>query len=582
MANISQIKRQKMLEFLNKIKEEHKDDDEMLIALGEIEKELNAKKYGLVWEEHEEDIELKMQTHIPVFSEVPSMEIQTKKDSSRYNFLLEGDNLHSLFLLLKTHRGRIDVIYIDPPYNTGARDWKYNNDFVDGTDSFRHSKWLSWMRPRLVCAKELLSSKGIIVVTIDDYEFAALQLLMDEVFGEENHLGTVIIRNNPSGRSTVRGFSVNHEYALFYAKSDRSTIGRLQHSEEQKSRYKEEDSIGSFEWENFRKNGTDSDRPARPKQFYPIVLDVNNEKLRIPNVQWNDSTKSYDVEDQPSDTEIVLYPVSPKGEEKVWKYGIDRARAIIDEILVKKTKNGYELYRKKYLNAEGSLPHTWWDKPEYSARDNGTRELTNIFGSKKAFDFPKAPQAVKDCLIAANLPQNGIVLDFFAGSGTTGQAVLELNKEDNGQRSFILCTNNENNICESVTYQRLKTVITGKRQDGSNYSDGIPANLLYLRTGFVEKSTENLSDELLEHVREMIQLENGIKLDNKKYIMILNDDEADELADHWDEYPDVTAIYASKNVLFTTRQNTLFKGIDIHIIPDYYFNFELREVGETW
>ena len=174
------------------------------------------------------------------------------------------------------------------------------------------------------------------------------------------------------------------------------------------------------------------------------------------------------------------------------------------------------------------------------------------------------------------------VLDFFAGSGSTGHAVLNLNKEDGGDRKFILCTNNENGICENITYQRIKTVITGKREDGSDYSDGIPANLKYYRTDFVSKNEEYLSDTLLEHVAEMIQLEHGIKLDGKRYITVMNDDEADRLAEHWSEYPDVKALYVSKNVLFTTEQNALFKDVDIHIIPDYYFNFELREVGETW
>ena len=173
-------------------------------------------------------------------------------------------------------------------------------------------------------------------------------------------------------------------------------------------------------------------------------------------------------------------------------------------------------------------------------------------------------------------------MDFFAGSGTTAQAVLELNKEDGGSRSFILCTNNENNICESVTYPRIKTVISGARSDGSKYSEGIPANLKYYHTGFVPKDEDDLSEALLGHIAEMIQLEHGVKLDGQHYIMVLDDDEADALAVHWNEYPDVKALYVSKNVLFTTEQNALFRDVEIHIIPDYYFNFELREVGETW
>ena len=159
---------------------------------------------------------------------------------------------------------------------------------------------------------------------------------------------------------------------------------------------------------------------------------------------------------------------------------------------------------------------------------------------------------------------------------------MELNKEDGGQRKFILCTNNENNICEEITYQRVKTVITGKRQDGSDYSEGIPANLKYYHTDFVPKSEEYLADFLLNHVTEMIQLEYGIRIDDDSYIMIMSDDEADELEKKWNEYTDIIAIYVSQDVLLTASQEALFGSVDTYIIPDYYFNFELREAGELW
>ena len=157
-----------------------------------------------------------------------------------------------------------------------------------------------------------------------------------------------------------------------------------------------------------------------------------------------------------------------------------------------------------------------------------------------------------------------------------------MNKEDGGQRKFILCTNNENNICEEITYQRIKTVITGKRQDGSEYSEGIPANLKYYHTDFVHKSEEYLADSLLNHVTEMIQLEHGVRIDDDSYIMIMSDDEADELEKKWNEYTDIKAIYISQDVLLTTSQEALFGRVDTYIIPDYYFNFELRDAGELW
>ena len=413
--NTGNISKQKREDLLAKIKEirtfissapQDENTGNLLAYLSEIEKDVGGKKYGLVFEEHREEIDEILDTHTPVLTEDTDLFID---NGGQMSFLIEGDNLASLQLLEKTHKGKINVIYIDPPYNTGARDWRYNNEFVDGTDSFRHSKWISWLKNRLVISRKLLCSTGIIVATIDDYEVSTLRLLLDEIYGEENYLGTVVIRNNPSGRSTVRGLSVNHEYALFYSSTSLSTLGRMPHSEEQKSRYDEKDDKGNFEWENFRKNGTDSDRNDRPKQFYPIYLNTTTKKLRIPNIQWNDELRAYDVLEATGENEIVLYPIT-KGTEKVWKYGLERTKSIIGEILVKKTKQGYELYRKKYLNIEGSLPRTWWDKPEYSARDNGTRTLTNLFGPKKVFDFPKAPEAVKDALIAANLKKNGIVL----------------------------------------------------------------------------------------------------------------------------------------------------------------------------
>jgi len=192
------------------------------------------------------------------------------------------------------------------------------------------------------------------------------------------------------------------------------------------------------------------------------------------------------------------------------------------------------------------------------------------------FPYPKPIYLIQKCIqIGTN--EGDIILDFFAGSGTTGHAVLRQNMKDGGNRHFILCTNNENNICEEVTYERIKRVINGYGD-----TEGIPANLKYYRTDFVPKNEECVSDALLEHIAEMIQLEHGIKLDGQTYIMVLDDEDADELAAHWSEYPNVKALYISKDVLLTTEQNALFKNVDIHIIPDYYFNFELMEVGETW
>lgn len=439
------------------------------------------------------------------------------------NLYVEGDNLDVLKLLQETYLEKIDVIYIDPPYNTGMS-LVYMNDFFmtseeylaasgqfdeSGNQLFQntesngrfHTDWLNMIYPRLRIAKDLLKETGILVLTIDDYEINTVTTVLNEVFGEENHLGTVIIKNNPSGRSTVKGFSVNHEYALFYSKTSKATLGRMKHSDEQKSRYKEQDDKGCYEWENFRKNGTDSDRADRPKQFYPLIFDKTANKLRVPSVTWNDSKREYDLNESIGADEVVLLPVNPNGVEKVWKYGIERAKQIVSELLVKETPNGYELYRKKYLNDEGTLPHTWWDKPEYSARDNGTRVLTNLFGPQKFFDFPKAPEAVKDALIAANLPSDGLVLDFFSGSATTAHAVMQLNAEDKGHRKFIMVQLPEVTDEKSEAYKAgYKTICEiGKeriRRAGAKIKEDSPLTTQYLDIGFrvLKCDTSNMKE----------------------------------------------------------------------------------------
>lgn len=222
MANLSQQKRQRMLAFLQTLRDEHKDDDGVLIALGEIESELNAKKYGLVWEQHEEAVDVQMRTHIPVFTEDSDREI-TAVPGGAYNFLLEGDNLHSLRLLEKTHEASIDVIYIDPPYNTGIEDFIYDDKYVNSDDGFMHSKWLSFMGERLRIARTLLSEQGAIFIQISDIEVAQLKMLCDEIFGEENFLNIISVNMKniagASGGGEDKRFKKNCEYILVYAKN---------------------------------------------------------------------------------------------------------------------------------------------------------------------------------------------------------------------------------------------------------------------------------------------------------------------------------------------------------------------------
>lgn len=547
MANLSQEKRQRMLAFLDTIRQEHKDDDDVLIALGEIERELNAKKYGLVWEQHEEAVDVMMRTHIPVFTEDASKEITTSAGGV-YNFLLEGDNLHSLRLLEKTHRGRIDVIYIDPPYNTGNKDFRYDDAFVDSNDGFKHSKWLSFLAARLEIAFRLLSETGCILISINDIEYAQLKLLCDDIMGEQHYIGTFIwkSRQNKDNRN-ITGISVDHEYILAYAKHE--GIRNFKGGERQTERYSNPDNDPRGPWTSGNMVGiaTEAQRPNLHYDFIDHRTGVNYGK---PLMGWR-----YDRNTMKRlvDEDRIIFPETPKGRprRKVFLSDVKEVRPGFSSVV------GDNIYTR-----------------------NGTSDIVSIFG-ERVFDFPKPTELLIE-LLEQTTQKDSIILDFFAGSGTTAQATLSLNQKDGGNRTFIICTNDENSICENVTYPRVKTVITGKRSDGSTYSDGIPANLKYYRTDFVARDEEYLSDALLEHIAEMVQLEHGVRIDGQRYIMVMSDEEADALEQNWSNYTDVQAMYISKNVLFTSSQVSLFKDTAQFIIPDYYFNFELREEGETW
>lgn len=358
-----------------------------------------------------------------------------------------------------------------------------------------------------------------------------------------------------------------------------------------------------------------------PNQAYPIFIDglgrivgcgkSLQERIDDGSFVGEKADFVFDYNEAPSGT-VAVWPITQQGDKCVWR--------LISEKLLKNWELGYikivpnnkgkNKYTVQYLSGgiikqieEGtletyrisseiptlevvgfktsasSIPTIWTNSQFLTA--TGSRDIKNVFNSKVSFSFPKPVPLIKEILMRVSNSE-ATVLDFFAGSGTTAQAVLELNQADKGNRKFILCTNNENGICEDITFPRIKTVITGKRMDESVYSDGIPANLKYYCTDFVSKDSDDVSAELLKHITEMVQLEHGIKIDNKEYLIVLSDDEADDLEQHWSEYPNMKALYISKDVLLTTSQNTLFGSVPMYIIPDYYFKFELREIGEAW
>jgi len=436
-----------------------------------------------------------------------------------WHVLINADNFHALQLLLYCYEAKVDAIYIDPPYNTGARDWKYNNDYVDKTDTFRHSKWLSMMKKRLTLAKRLLKPEGIMVVTIDDYEVHHLKTLLASGIPGARIVGTVAIKTSPSGRPTLRGFRTNHEYAVFVAFSDDADIGTLPRSETQAALFKEQDDNGGFMWANLRKRGgANTLRVARPKQYYPIY--VRGQKIRIPQMTWLKDERVWQIEEDPRNDEAVLYPIGDDGKERIWSLGHETLRQSSSEIRVITRDEKPVIQRKVRASEDGSQPSTFWEKPQNFIVEHGTVLLERILGQAQTFPFPKSVYAVRDCLrIATDSRENALILDFFAGSGTTMHATAMLNGEDEGTRRCILVSYNEVNearakqlqeeghlpgdpkfeaagIAQSVTWPRTKFVINGTRDDGTKlpgeYLDGHPLakgfeeNLEYFRLDFLD------------------------------------------------------------------------------------------------
>ena len=603
MGNLSQEKRARMAAFLRALKEAHREEDGALAALSEIETELFAKKYGLVWEEHEEAVDVMMRENVPVFTECKEKEIAAAK-SEDVHFLLEGDNLHSLKLLEKTHKGKVDVIYIDPPYNTKKKEFVYDDCKIGEDDSYRHSKWLSFMYERLRLAQSVLSDCGCIFISIDDNEEAQLKLLCDDIYGNENFLG-VIIQNKKNAKNDSTDIQKNHEYILVYRKKKILTAqGKVRATLLKKERKMKpaflEDGKYYYVGDAITTRGEGGILNARPNLGYTIYYNAETkDKIAVMDYDVelakssNDAKKIYSH--KPEMIKKGYAPILPpkvRGKLGCWTWSLEKFNSEKENVVITGKSGKYAVKKRTFVPAEdiqeidGKLFYVSLicgnsrSIIDFSTND-GTTLLTDIIGENSTFNNPKNEEMIK-YLLSLFGNKNALVLDFFAGSGTTGQAVLELNREDGGRRKFILCTNNENGICENVTYPRIRTVITGKRADGSVYSEGIPANVKYFRTDFVSKMEEDLSAALLSHIAEMVELEHGVKLDGRRYLLVLSDEEADELATHWEAYPDVRALYVSREVLFTTEQTALFSGVEVHIIPDSYFQFELREAGESW
>ena len=455
------------------------------------------KKYGLVWEEKPEDIEERLREEQPILVERNDSKVHpiiSDNPAAPNHLIIEGDNLAALTELSYTHNGNIDVIYIDPPYNTGNKDFVYNDSYVDTEDSYRHSKWLSFMAKRLKVSKILLSDHGVIFISIDDNEYANLKTLTDEIFGRENCLSTLIW---DLGAGTSAGhFTRAHEYILVYCK-DRSKIANFSGGEGIiDDRAIKKLSTKNHEFEYTFKAGT------KCEAYDGFELSGEwggSEKTKLIKGRFlcRNKALAYDVTLSACWTQKNQMDSFFSGKETFDSKG--------QKVLEFYFRDNGKLYcRKKRdkINPPSVLRGIATTK-------QGSGILKEILGDS-VFDFPKPPELIKFLL---SLRQTkAIVLDFFAGSGTTLHAVMQLNKEDGGHRTCILCTNNENGICENVTYERNKRVIEGYTKPNGDYVEGLlDNNLRYYRTEFLprERSVKNMR-ALVEAATGLLCIKNDL------------------------------------------------------------------------
>lgn len=461
-------------------------DDERSALLGLLRE---SKTYGLVWEDKPEEVEERLRTELPVLKEVTSRAIISDNPDAPNHILIEGDNLEALTTLAYTHEAKIDVIYIDPPYNTGNKDFVYNDSYVDSEDSYRHSKWLSFMSKRLKIAKKLLSDRGVIFISIDDNELHNLITMCDSLdfFGESNRVGVMCRATGTTTGQDANKLGSSFDYCVIYARPN-FTLKGVGLTEKDLKRFKESDERGAFSTLQLRKTGNADRKEDRPNMFYPIIAPDSTEVYPFgPSnylSRWRVSKRSYE---QLQKDNMIVWKESPVDYVEVDGYIRSKWTPYVKYYSEGRTKQISNLLQDIEGNKKASIV------------------IKEIFGDKGVFEYPKPVEFIK-ILETIGSDKDSIILDFFAGSGTTLHATMQLNAEDGGHRQCILCTNNENGICENVTYERNKRVIKGYTKPNGEAVEGLhDNNLRYYRTDFVGRSRSmknmqrfvNLSTDML-------------------------------------------------------------------------------------
>lgn len=485
--------------------------------LAEISRLKKHKKYGLVWEHKTEKVIEDFETQQPYLEEVTDKRIENAQDEPT-NLIIEGDNFEALSILNYTHAGKVDVIYIDPPYNTGNKDFIYNDNYVDAEDEFRHSKWLSFMEPRLKLAKNLLKDDGVIFISIDDNEHSALMMLCDEIFGRENRLGNIgnIIWLKKNSDTASDNLAKNHEYVVSFQKTSKANTNTKNLVKEKVikngiSYYVDKGEILGFGMLNINN---------RPRLGYTFYYHPENDAL-VPvedqDIEKAKTSNNYDdiYNDRVDLIKQGYIPIRPKkvrGQIKCWGSSLETVKLNISDYYVVKKKDGYTIHKKVEISAEdvkydGQSYYVEREKEyplvsivDWVSSKSGIDDLYESLG-KKSFNNPKPTELIK--YLISYSPKDALVVDFFAGSGTTAHAVLKENKDKLFDRHFIICTNNENNILTETTLPRV-----------INLSRKYKANLRYYKINHREKkpSIDANRQDIVAYMENIIQVkENAYK-----------------------------------------------------------------------
>jgi adenine-specific DNA-methyltransferase len=462
----------------------------------EIKRLKEPKKYGLVWEENTEEVIEICKKKLPIVKEVKNKEIITDKNKP-VNLLIEGDNYHALSVLNYTHKGKIDVIYIDPPYNTGNKDFIFNDRYVDKEDTYRHSKWLSFIEKRLKLAKNLLKETGVIFISIDDNELAQLKLLLDNpsMFGEKNFISLLKWKKKKQPSYLHGQVAGLMEYILVYGKKI-TKVDNLSLGTRKNINTRVDNSSNAISERVFKKGV----RVKLPKEIE--IIKKGKYKNKTMQTEYLSDVL---IKNGRTINDIIVRTRFRNNQEQINEFIEKDVLFITKNFGLRRDLLPRDLEKRKSIT---DLLLDWGDNQD------SDKELKNFF-ENKPFEYPKPVLLIKNLIKSVNF-KDGIVLDFMAGTGTTAHAVLELNKEDGGNRQFILCTNNENNngngykIAEDICYPRIKKVIEGYKNLKGELVEGVGGNLKYFKTDFVDaEPTDKNKKKLTDQAIEMLCIKEG-------------------------------------------------------------------------